>query len=102
MNWPSTAALLENCKSFVDASRYEQVRTFKQWLLPTFQKAAARYICQELFSVMPLIVAVRSARDRAALGRIFRIIAELMHFSKCFNSILEVRKMHAIRSSFAG
>lgn len=40
--WKSTSDLLSECRSFVTATRYEQVRTFRQWLLPAFESAVAR------------------------------------------------------------
>ncbi|TFK25548.1 hypothetical protein FA15DRAFT_693754 [Coprinopsis marcescibilis] len=70
--WPSTTALLDDCKSLVAASRYEQVRTFRQWLLPAFQKAVA------------------ASNDHAVLLRAYNTCIELMDYAKCFNSILEM------------
>lgn len=37
----SSTALLESCSKLVSASRFEQVRTFRQWLLPILQKHIA-------------------------------------------------------------
>ena len=41
-NYLSAQALLEDCPILVSASRFEQVRTFRQWLLPTFRKVVDR------------------------------------------------------------
>jgi mediator of RNA polymerase II transcription subunit 12 len=35
---PSTTTLLTQCKTLISATRFEQVRTFRQWLLPVFRK----------------------------------------------------------------
>ena len=35
---PSTTTLLTQCKTLISATRFEQVRTFRQWLLPVFKK----------------------------------------------------------------
>lgn len=35
---PSTTTLLAQCKTLIAATRFEQVRTFRQWLLPVFRK----------------------------------------------------------------
>jgi mediator of RNA polymerase II transcription subunit 12, fungi type len=37
LSYTSTAALLGHCPTFTSASRFEQVRTLKHWLLPILQ-----------------------------------------------------------------
>ena len=41
-NYLSADALLGVCPILVSASRFEQVRTFRQWLFPIFRKAIDR------------------------------------------------------------
>jgi len=40
----STSTLLERCKRLMAATRFEQVRTFRQWLLPFFKTCLLRLV----------------------------------------------------------
>jgi hypothetical protein len=40
--WISTTSLLNRCQILMKATRFEQVRTFRQWLLPVFKKALTK------------------------------------------------------------
>lgn len=41
VTWKYTTALFERCKTLMTATRFVQVRTFRQWLLPVFKKSVA-------------------------------------------------------------
>ncbi|KAJ2931312.1 hypothetical protein H1R20_g5848, partial [Candolleomyces eurysporus] len=75
--WTSAADLLNECKTFITASRHEQVRTFKQWLLPTFE------------NVVPG-VKTDEHEQRSDLVKSYKISVELMDYAKCFSSILDL------------
>jgi len=51
--WTSRTALLEKCTTLMTATRYEQVRTFRQWLLPVFKTAVAGYVFLDKFLFFP-------------------------------------------------
>ncbi|KAJ3504486.1 hypothetical protein NMY22_g17908 [Coprinellus aureogranulatus] len=73
--WKSTSALLNECKSFVTATRYEQVRTFRQWLIPAFEGGVAK---------------AKTDAQKSGIVKAYRVIVELMDYAKCFASILEL------------
>ncbi|TFK44503.1 hypothetical protein BDQ12DRAFT_21589 [Crucibulum laeve] len=68
----SCSALSQQCTTLMSASRFEQVRTFRQWLLPELQKHLAMHIPDT--SVM----------------KAYCLSVELMAAAKCFHSILDL------------
>ncbi|KAF8972899.1 hypothetical protein BDZ97DRAFT_2053658 [Flammula alnicola] len=71
--WTSTTALLKQCQTLTKATRFEQVRTFRQWLLPVFKKRITR-----------------AGVDHAMLFKSYLVAVELMAFTKCFHSMLDL------------
>ncbi|KAJ6602183.1 hypothetical protein B0H10DRAFT_2167359 [Mycena sp. CBHHK59/15] len=65
----SMSDLLAKCSNLVSASRFEQVRTFRQWLLPLLQKRIA---------------------SQPSLLTWYSICTELMVTTKCFHTALEL------------
>jgi hypothetical protein len=45
----STAELFESCNGVLSASRFEQVRVLRQWLLPILRKHIIRWITIFIF-----------------------------------------------------
>ncbi|KAF6760086.1 hypothetical protein DFP72DRAFT_1031563 [Ephemerocybe angulata] len=74
-SWTSTSELLDACNFFINATRYEQVRTFRQWLLPSFEKVVPK---------------ATTDAQRAGVVQAYRVTVELMDYAKCFTSILEL------------
>ncbi|RDB24995.1 Mediator of RNA polymerase II transcription subunit 12 [Hypsizygus marmoreus] len=71
----STSMLLSTCKTLVSSTRFEQVRTFRQWLLPILQKHIAG---QGTAITSPMLLTTYS------------ISVELMSHAKCFHTILDL------------
>ncbi|KAF8995454.1 hypothetical protein BDQ17DRAFT_1430355 [Cyathus striatus] len=69
----STTALLAHCNTLISASRFEQVRSFRQWLLPLVRKSI-----------------IRQKLESNALHKIYCISVELMAYTKCFHCILDL------------
>ncbi|KAJ7209594.1 hypothetical protein GGX14DRAFT_630911, partial [Mycena pura] len=70
--------LLQKCHSLISASRFEQVRTFHQWLLPVLQKHMTE-LTQDL-----------NQMSQAGLVACYFTCVELMVHTKCFHSVLEL------------
>ncbi|KAF9567913.1 hypothetical protein CPC08DRAFT_813741 [Agrocybe pediades] len=71
--WTSRASLLDKCMTLMKATRFEQVRTFRQWLLPVFKQRVKRI----------------SAID-TSLFKCYLIAIELMSSTQCFHSALDL------------
>ncbi|KDR75321.1 hypothetical protein GALMADRAFT_249351 [Galerina marginata CBS 339.88] len=71
--WSSTTTLLERCKKLMTATRFEQVRTFRHWLLPVFKKSVAK-----------------AKPNLTVLFKSYIIAIELMTAAKCFHSALDL------------
>ncbi|KAF8638047.1 hypothetical protein AX16_010679 [Volvariella volvacea WC 439] len=71
----STHSLMESCPTFVNATRYEQIRTLRQWLLPIIQRS---------------IASEQPNATHPALLRTYCVSVELMTQAKCFHIILEL------------
>ncbi|KAF8160920.1 hypothetical protein B0H34DRAFT_795767 [Crassisporium funariophilum] len=71
--WTSTRILLAQCKTLMTATRFEQVRTFRQWLLPVFKNFVSR-----------------TEVDRSVLFKSYLVAVELMAYAKCFHSVLDL------------
>ncbi|CAA7259196.1 unnamed protein product [Cyclocybe aegerita] len=72
--WTSTSTLLEQCKTLIMATRFEQVRTFRQWLLPFFKQRITK----------------RPKVDQTVLFKSYLVATELMASAKCFHSVLDL------------
>lgn len=74
-------------------TRFEQVRTFRQWLLPALQKYLARYALYRIFPFgrPSYLIAFCSNNDRPSALRAYLVTVELMTSTKCFHSVLDVR-----------
>ncbi|KAJ7755754.1 hypothetical protein DFH07DRAFT_490213 [Mycena maculata] len=70
--------LLDKCKNLISASRFEQVRTFRIWLLPVLQKRIA-HVTQD-----------HSRMNQPDLVTWYSVCIELMVNTKCFHSALEL------------
>ncbi|KAF5370753.1 hypothetical protein D9758_002110 [Tetrapyrgos nigripes] len=73
--FPSAASLQDNCKLLLQASRYEQTRIFKTWLMKVFRK---------------VISSKSSDATHFSLLRPYCVVTELMALTKCFVSMLEL------------
>ncbi|TFK74611.1 hypothetical protein BDN72DRAFT_955610 [Pluteus cervinus] len=71
----STAALLSQCAQFVSATRYEQVRTFRLWLLPIIKRTITN---EEPGSSHPTLL------------KTYSVVVELMTYAKCFHTLLDM------------
>lgn len=71
---PPISALRESCSTTIQAPRFEQVKMFKQWLLPNYNKFAA----------------VSDAYDESAVLQTYSIVAELLSYTNCYGSLLEL------------
>ncbi|KAF5322492.1 hypothetical protein D9619_001365 [Psilocybe cf. subviscida] len=72
--WTSPKSLLNHCQILMKATRFEQVRTFRQWLIPVIKKYCSRHQPE--------------ANNDLLKG--YLVAVELMTFAKCFNSILDL------------
>jgi mediator of RNA polymerase II transcription subunit 12 len=74
-------------------TRFEQVRTFRQWLLPALQKHVARYAPNRNFPFgrSSHLFAFCSNNDRPSALKAYLVTVELMTSTKCFHSVLDVR-----------
>ncbi|KAF9484513.1 hypothetical protein BDN70DRAFT_872547 [Pholiota conissans] len=72
-SWTSTTSLLARCQTLIKATRFEQVRTFRQWLLPVFKRSLAKINA-----------------DYALLFKSYLVAVELMTGAKCFHSMLDL------------
>ncbi|GLB37302.1 putative transcription mediator complex subunit Med12 [Lyophyllum shimeji] len=70
----STSALLSSCYLLVNSTRFEQVRTFRQWLLPILRKH----------------ISSQEPRTNATLLKTYATSVELMAYTKCFHCILDL------------
>ncbi|KAH7922771.1 hypothetical protein BV22DRAFT_1094076 [Leucogyrophana mollusca] len=70
----SISALQKSCPTLLEAPRFEQVRTFKQWLVPLFRKFLGR---PEPF-------------DGLGLLQTYSTTVELMRYTRCYGSLLEL------------
>ncbi|KAJ7128929.1 hypothetical protein C8R43DRAFT_1026393 [Mycena crocata] len=70
--------LLATCSNLLSASRFEQVRTFRHWLLPVLQKQITD-VAQE-----------HDRMDQPALLTWYSVCTELMVATKCFSSALQL------------
>ncbi|KAI6121312.1 hypothetical protein F5141DRAFT_1186585 [Pisolithus sp. B1] len=71
---PTISALRESCSTTIQAPRFEQVKMFKRWLLPNYNKFAA----------------VSDAYDESAVLQAYSIVAELLSCTNCYGSLLEL------------
>ncbi|KIM45096.1 hypothetical protein M413DRAFT_441761 [Hebeloma cylindrosporum] len=69
----TSTTLSERCKRLMAATRFEQVRTFRQWLLPFFKTCF-----------------LRTDVDGSVLLKSYLVVTELMTFTKCFHSMLDL------------
>ncbi|KAJ7782856.1 hypothetical protein B0H16DRAFT_1494639 [Mycena metata] len=74
----SMSDLLEKCSSLISASRFEQVRIFRGWLLPVLQKRIADVAQDHTRMTQPDLLTWYS------------VCVELMVTTKCFNSALDL------------
>ncbi|KAJ7039194.1 hypothetical protein C8F04DRAFT_1087468 [Mycena alexandri] len=74
----SVSDLLEKCSSLISASRFEQVRIFRGWLLPVLQKRIADVAQDHTRMTQPDLLTWYS------------VCVELMVTTKCFNSALDL------------
>ncbi|KAG5638808.1 hypothetical protein H0H81_010037 [Sphagnurus paluster] len=70
----SASTLLSNCSTLLMSTRFEQVRTFRQWLLPLLSKH----------------ISSQGSESHLALLKTYSISVELMAHTKCFHCILEL------------
>ncbi|KAJ7502832.1 hypothetical protein B0H11DRAFT_1986564 [Mycena galericulata] len=70
--------LLDKCKNLLSAPRFEQVRTFRLWLLPVLQKRIAD------------VTQNHSRVNQPNLVTWYSVCMELMVNTKCFHSVLEL------------
>ncbi|KAF9528525.1 hypothetical protein CPB83DRAFT_314750 [Crepidotus variabilis] len=70
--WTSASAVLEHCPILFSANRFEQVRTFRQWLIPHFQNC------------------LRVKMEHAILFKAYLVTIELLAATKCFHSLLDL------------
>ncbi|KAH7905552.1 hypothetical protein BJ138DRAFT_1072652 [Hygrophoropsis aurantiaca] len=70
----SVSALWESCPTLSNAPRFEQVKTFKQWLIPVFRKFLTR---AEPF-------------DEVRFLKTYSTAVELMHHTQCYGSLLDL------------
>jgi len=81
------------CPTLVGAPRFEQVNTFRQWLLPILRKAFTRYAVFPLASAPPMIISQeQDAMSPPILLRAFTMSVEIMAVAQCFDPILEVSR----------
>ncbi|KAI6044642.1 hypothetical protein EDC04DRAFT_2641397 [Pisolithus marmoratus] len=71
---PTLSALRESCSTTIQAPRFEQVKMFKQWLLPNYNKFSA----------------VSDAYDESAVLQTYSIVVELLSCTNCYGSLLEL------------
>ncbi|KAF4567767.1 RNA polymerase II mediator complex subunit [Pleurotus pulmonarius] len=72
----STSELLSQCPTLISASRFEQVRTFKQWLMPILRKA--------------IVSQSQDDSKRMMLYKSYSLAVELMTHAQCFHTILDL------------
>ncbi|KAF5386158.1 hypothetical protein D9615_002361 [Tricholomella constricta] len=70
----STASLLSSCNILMTSTRFEQVRTFRQWLLPILEKH----------------IASQRADMNSMLLKTYSASVELMAQTECFHCILDL------------
>ncbi|OAX39947.1 hypothetical protein K503DRAFT_781763 [Rhizopogon vinicolor AM-OR11-026] len=70
----SMSSLRSSCPTVLDAPRFEQVRTFKQWLLPNFHKFASR----------------SESLDEASVLKTYSTAVELLKYTNSYGSLLEL------------
>lgn len=95
--YSSPRPLLDECHTLISASRFEQVRTFRQWLMPIFRKAIDRFIHSGDHmndSFADLEISQTHSTDFSVLHT-YSIIIELLSQTKCYGSILEVPSVTA-------
>ncbi|KAJ7647576.1 hypothetical protein FB45DRAFT_893821 [Roridomyces roridus] len=70
--------LLDTCKNLISAPRFEQVRTFRHWLLPVLQRRISD------------VTRDQSRMSQPQLVTWYSVCIELMVHTKCFDSALEL------------
>ncbi|KAF9231909.1 hypothetical protein BU15DRAFT_55624 [Melanogaster broomeanus] len=70
----SLSSLHDNCRTSFNAPRFEQVKMFKQWLLPNYKKFAN----------------VSDKFDEAAVLHTYSTVVELFCATSCYGSLLEL------------
>ncbi|KIK91304.1 hypothetical protein PAXRUDRAFT_830959 [Paxillus rubicundulus Ve08.2h10] len=68
------SALHDSCRTTLNAPRFEQVKIYKQWLLPNFQKFAN----------------VSDKFDEADVLQTYSTVVELLCVTRCYGSLLEL------------
>lgn len=70
----SLSAIRESCSATFNAPRFEQVKVFKQWLLPSYSKFAA----------------TSDACEESTILQTYSTVVELLSFTNCYGSLLEL------------
>ncbi|KAL4080156.1 hypothetical protein V8B97DRAFT_1914244 [Scleroderma yunnanense] len=70
----SLSALHECCSTTLSAPRFEQVKVFKLWLLPSYSRFAA----------------TSDAYEETAVLQTYSIVVELLSYTNCYGSLLEL------------
>lgn len=87
----SMSSLRTSCPTVLDAPRFEQVRTFKQWLIPNFYKFASRYAESERYTDCFYKVGRSESLDEASVLKTYSTAVELLKYTNSYGSLLEVR-----------
>jgi hypothetical protein len=67
------ADFFASCPIFISASRYEQVRTFRLWLLPILLKSISRWVSMSSLSTIQFVQRYQWYADK------FTTLASLLH-----------------------
>ncbi|KAH7888428.1 hypothetical protein F5I97DRAFT_1803562 [Phlebopus sp. FC_14] len=81
----SPSSFRERFLTTLSAPRFEQVKTFKQWLLPNYQKFAA----------------VSDTYDESAVMQTYSTVVELLSCTNCYGSLLELSLSALTQTSHA-
>ncbi len=94
-SWASTSGLLDACKTLTNATRFGQVRTFRHWLIPHFRNCLAKFFPFSSHANSSLkAFPCRKKIDYGILFKTFLVVVELMTYTKCFHSLLDVSASH--------
>lgn len=90
----SSTELVAKCGNLAIASRFEQVRTYRLWLLPILRKHIARFVLSHMSSKVNIDFVgsqYPEATRQPTILKSYCTAVELMTQTKCFHCILDVR-----------
>jgi len=79
-----------SCPTVLGAPRFEQVRTFKQWLLPNFHKFVSRYAETMWYAGCYNKVDRSELSDEVSVLKTYSTAVEVLQYTNSYGSLLEV------------